>query len=111
MKNIFGRLAFIFAACLAPSLVSGQVTNTFAASANAYVYRGSASSDQDESQVLETKRLADSNTRMAYVRFDVGSFLTNFPIVNVTSARLRLYSLGGSADTLKVYGLNGINAS
>jgi len=87
------------------------VTNSFTAVANAFVYRGSSSSDQDESQTLATKRLADSNTRVAYVRFNIASFLSNYPVLNITSARLRLYSIGGSADTLKAYGLNGINAN
>ncbi len=86
-----------------------DVTNSFPAIANAYVYRGSASTDQDESQTLSTKRLNDSNTRIAYVRFNIASFLSNYPVANITSARLRLYFTGGSADTVKVYGLNNTN--
>ena len=69
-------------------------------SANAYVLRSSASSDQDESQTLVTKRLNDSNTRIARrAALNIGAFLSNYPAANITSARLRLYFTGGGADT------------
>src|SRR5690348_4862119 len=84
-------------AALWPALVSGQVTNPIAASANAYVLRSSASADQAESQALGTKRLNDSNTRIAYVRFNLASFLGQYPVANITSARLRLYYTGGAS--------------
>jgi len=101
----------IFATVLGLCAMAGRadVTNNFPAAANAYVFRGSASSDQDESQTLSTKELNDSNTRIAYVRFKVASFLSNYPVANLTSARLRLYFTGGSADTVTVYGLNDTN--
>jgi autotransporter-associated beta strand protein len=88
-----------------------DVTNTIPASANAYVYRGSASSDQSEAQTLSTKRLNDSNTRISYVRFDVSSFLSSNSIANLTGARLRLYYAGGVSDTIKVHGLLDANMS
>ncbi|HXF09949.1 MAG TPA: DNRLRE domain-containing protein, partial [Desulfuromonadaceae bacterium] len=109
MKRPAGR-KFIFGVVLVLSAVVGRadVTNSFPAAANAYVWRASAS-DQDESQTLSTKELNDSNTRIAYVRFNIASFLTNHPVANLTSARLRLYFTGGSADTVKVYGLGNTN--
>ncbi len=95
---------------LFPVSVFGQAaTNTISASANAFVLRSSASSDEDESQTLATKRLDDSNTRIAYLRFNIASFLANYPVANITSARLRLYYTGGASDTVKVYGLNNVN--
>ncbi|HXE41899.1 MAG TPA: hypothetical protein VN516_02655, partial [Candidatus Baltobacteraceae bacterium] len=112
MHNIARQLFFgAIALNLFTLAARADVTNSFAATANAYVYRGSSSSDQDESQAMLTKRLDDSNTRIAYVRFNVAAFLTNFPIVNITSARLRLYNTGGAADTVKAYGLNNTNAN
>jgi len=95
---------------LCPAIASGQITNIIAASANAFVYRGSATSDQSEAQTLSTKRLDDSNTRIAYVRFELASFLSSFPVANITAARLRLYYTGGASDTVVVYGLDNVNA-
>lgn len=86
-----------------------DVTNAFTAAANAYVYRGSANTDEDESQTLVTKRLNDSNSRISYVRFNLGAFLSNYPAANITSARLRLYFTGGAADSVNVYGLDNTN--
>ena len=88
-----------------------DVTNTIPASANAYVLRSSASTDQSEAQTLVTKRLDDSNTRIAYARFNINSFLSGNSVANLTSARLRLYYTGGSSDTVKVYGLLDYNAN
>src|SRR4051812_18804346 len=110
MENI--RIKVLLAVlAVSPAVVFGQVTNSIPASANAYVFRGSSSSDQSEAQTLSTKRLDDSNTRIAYVRFNLTSFLTNYPVVNITSARLRLYYTGGASDTVKVYGVNNVNAN
>lgn len=108
-QSIFKK--FVLAAALSSSVAAAHadVTNSFPAIANAYVYRGGASSDQDESQTLVTKRLNDGNTRIAYVRFNIASFLNNYSIGNITSARLRLYNTGGSSDTVKVYGLDNTN--
>src|SRR5690348_7110694 len=108
-RNCTPTLFALMALC--PAVVSGQITNTIAPSANAFVYRGSASSDQSEAQTLNTKRLDDSNTRVAYMRFNLATFLSNFPVANITSARLRLYYTGGASDTVKVYGLNNVNAN
>src|SRR5581483_7024020 len=82
-------------------------TTEIVASQNAYVLRSSATADQDESQTLSTKRLNDSNTRVAYVRFDLTSFLATHNISGITTATLRLYESESTAsDTMKVYGLD-----
>ena len=88
----------------------GQVTNLIPASTDAWVFRGSSSTDEDESQTLQTKQVNNGNARIAYVRFNLASFLSNYPVANITSVRLKMYSLGsGTPDSLEVYGLNNTN--
>lgn len=109
--KITGKIfAFTAVLTLCAVAVRADVTNSFAATANAWVYRGSASSVEDPSQALQTKQVNNGNARIAYVRFNISSFLSNTPIVNITSARLRLYSEGsGTSDSLEVFGLNNTN--
>lgn len=114
--TLAGRISGDFALELGNSAGSADITNNLAASANAYVLRSSATSDQDESQSLSTKGLNDSNTRIAYVRFSWGSLAGFYSTNDIKSAALRLHLTGnGSANTVTVYGLvdtiNGTNDS
>ncbi len=95
---------------------SAGITNNIGASANAYVLRSAATTDEDESQSLNTKGLNDSNTRIAYIRFNLSSLLSFYSINDIQSVTLRLYMTGTSAaNTVWVYGLrdtiNGTNDS
>lgn len=109
--SISRSVTALVAGFVAVQCARADITNTIPASANAYVLRSDTSGDQSETQSLATKRLNDSNTRISYVRFNVSSFLSNYPIANITSARLRLYFVGGAADSVKVWGLNNVNAN
>lgn len=73
---------------------------------NAFVLRSSATADQDESTTITTKRLNDSNTRIAYVRFDLTSFFATHTVNGLTAVTLRLYQTSAIADTMRVYGLD-----
>jgi fibronectin-binding autotransporter adhesin len=93
-----------------------SVTNNIAAVADAYVLRSAATTDEDESQVLNTKGLNDSNTRIAYLRFDLTSLLSAYSVSDIQTVTLRLYMTGtSSANQVWVYGLddsvNGVSDS
>ena len=95
---------------------SASNSNNIAASANAYVLRSAPTTDEDESQTLGTKGLNDSNTRIAYLRFNLSSLLGSYSITDIQAVTLRLYMTGtSSANTVWVYGLddtiNGTNDS
>lgn len=84
-----------------------NATNNVVAIADAYVLRSAATADQDETQTLNTKGLNDSNTRITYLRFDLGSLLNFYSVNDIQSVTLRLYMTGtSSANQVWVYGLN-----
>jgi fibronectin-binding autotransporter adhesin len=86
-----------------------QTTIEIPASANAFVLRSSGGTVQDASQSLSTKRLNDSNTRVAYLRFDLTSFFNAHSTNDIQSARLRLFQTSGTvSDTVRVFGLNDV---
>src|SRR5437868_1039870 len=108
-KFVFARQEFLARLFLAGilfffALMAKADTTEIVASDNAYVLRSQG--DQSEAQTLSTKRLNDNNTRVAYVRFDLTSFLATHNISSITTATLRLYESSGTADTMKVYGLD-----
>jgi hypothetical protein len=85
------------------------------ASDNAFVYKGAATTDQDESQSLRVKSDgADPNTRLAYLRFDVSGVATNagdsvFLDINLTTVasdavRLDVWSLNDAVATETTWG-------
>ena len=105
-----GAAALLLAACGLTPRADGAIID-IAASTNAFVLRttASANTDQSEAQTLVTKRLNDSNTRLAYVRFDLPAGLDED---DITSATLRLSFVNNSSigtgitqDTVRVYGL------
>jgi hypothetical protein len=72
---------------------------------NAYVLRSAPDTDQGESQSLATKRLNDSNTRVAYLRFNLANFVNTHTASDLASVNLRLTQTAGAADTVRVWGL------
>lgn len=78
--------------------------------ANAYVLRSAATTDQNEAETLVTKGTGtdNTNTRLIFLRFDTSSLFLE-PANELVSAVLRLYhvstSSGTPSHTLQVYGL------
>jgi Polysaccharide lyase len=79
----------------------------FAAADNAYALRSGATTVEDSSQSLQVKRLNDSNTRVSYIRFNLGSFLNTHSATGLSQAQLHLYipNATSGGGTLNVYGL------
>jgi hypothetical protein len=84
---------------------------------NAWALRSQSTTVQNSGETLAVKRLADSNTRLAYVRFNLGSFLATHSVAATTLVKLRLYlpTATSGGGTLNVYGLldnfNGTNGA
>jgi hypothetical protein len=74
---------------------------------NTWVRRSENTTVEDSSETLQNKRLNDSNTRLSYVRFNIGYFLAHHSIPGITAAKLQLYipTATSGAGTLSVYGL------
>jgi hypothetical protein len=68
------RIAALILSLSAVPFLHAQTTLEIPASDNAFVLRSSSGTLQDASQSLLTKRLNDSNTRVAYLRFDLSPF-------------------------------------
>jgi autotransporter-associated beta strand protein len=62
--------------------------------------------DQNDAETLTTKRLNDSNTRIAYLRFDLSLFDAAPEDVSLVTLQLQLTGGGVAGDTLKIFGLN-----
>ncbi len=79
----------------------------FAAADNAYALRSATTTVEDSSQALQVKRLNDSNTRVSYIRFNLGSFLNTHSAAGLSQAQLHLYipNATSGGGTLNVYGL------
>jgi len=75
---------------------------------NGWVQRSAATTVENASETLVTKRLNDTNTRIAYLRFDVSNFLASNNATDITGATLKLALVSGSGlgDAVAVYGLN-----
>jgi autotransporter-associated beta strand protein len=102
-------LVILILALAATPAAWSQTTLEIPASANTFVLRSSSGTIQNSSQSLLTKRLNDSNARVAYLRFDLTSFFNAHSTNDVQSVRLRLYQTSGTvADTVRVYGLNDV---
>src|SRR6185369_1413962 len=114
MKKIRLFQRFIFTSVLAaaaffPASIVRADTVEVTPSANAFVLRSAADTDQlGDSTTLSTKQMNDSNTRIAYVRFDLTSFLATHSIAGITAVNLRLFKQSANAATVNIYGLNSI---
>lgn len=79
----------------------------FIASDNAFVLRSAATTVEDASQDLWLKQLHDSNTRVTYLRFNLGSFLAEHSLAGTTQAKLKLSipAATSGGGNLNVFGL------
>lgn len=79
----------------------------FVASDNAYVLRSATTTVENSAEVFQVKRLADSNTRVSYIRFNLGWFLNTHSATGATQVKLHLYIPGATSGggNLSVFGL------
>src|SRR5258708_2511357 len=93
------RIMAALAAVIATSqIASAQTTVDITATDNAFCVRSAADTVQGVTQTITTKRLNDSNCRIAYARFNVSAYTA--AVNNIQSAILRLYVTGGTGDTV-----------
>lgn len=95
----------VAAALLWPGAARADQNTDIIASDNAFVLRSSATTDQSEATTLTTKRLNDSNTRIAYLRFNLSSFLGTYTADDITAVSLILNYTSAFAETVRGYGL------
>lgn len=102
---------------------AAAMVDTFVvATDNAWVLRSAGTTAETvlSPEVLQVKRLADSNTRISYLRFNLATFLNSHSAASLAQAKLHLYipTATASAGSLSVYGLrdnfngaNGVDAA
>jgi len=97
---------------------AAAMVDTFVvATDNAWVLRSANTTVETvlSPEILQVKRLSDSNTRIFYLRFNLGTFLNSHSVPSLTQAKLHLYipTATSGAGSLSAYGLlddfNGTN--